>query len=507
MSQAQEVNKMTALEQIIHALEQQNFKEMSNLALIKNLIELQKTFKLAESAESGFYKVFTKIAPKKIPATDMYGSVIPSTFVNELLIVFAKDVNGEPKPDEQNVLLRMLLSERTLGEALFNSEKYSGEPVNIACLQNLKLPSYKKSTNSLVDSYNFNINETEQSAKDKLNAFNDKIKEATELGATKLTKANVAEIEKLALEACQYIKNDHSFEFELLSERVAKNSLHLRSELISSVINSLTPLASALTLDPPANDIFEFDSPLAAFFAIQHDPEINALVKSALAEQGCEFNKLTHHSSIKNTLFDVTQGNVRIGKVNGSTSDLWGVEHDLSGYIKIDISFSGHEINRHGDDNYDPVLPLLSIEMSHMQFTSMLQGSLAEHWEKATLSRLCSRKVARNEDTDTKKTKTFKCPAHTDNDEIRGILEKIVKLAAIAKNKETKEKLLDSTKELAEKLATAYKTKRDDVNNTSLTLLDTYRNETICFVEELDDKFGHMLDAPIKSEFIKLIKQ
>ncbi|TOJ31079.1 hypothetical protein CGI42_27225, partial [Vibrio parahaemolyticus] len=161
----------------------------------------------------------------------MYGSHVPSDTINEISVCFAKAQDGKWVPDEDNVILRVAISERGLSDMTFDREKYKGEPANIIELNGVPLPKYEpKQTAS--GEYFKRLNDKHSNIRKEIE---EALEEAERINSSTclLNKKDKEKLQGFARKVYGYSTDDHAFDFEIIAEKLEQNAHHVRTEIAS----------------------------------------------------------------------------------------------------------------------------------------------------------------------------------------------------------------------------------------------------------------------------------
>lgn len=483
--------------------------------LLRNLEKLDELGQDSENPENLMKNVFLKITPKAVEPQDMFGSFIPSTVVQELNVVQAKLVEGQWVPDESKSLIKMLMPERALSDAMWNQAKFSGEPVNITELGGVKLPAYKN-PNSIRNLYFADAEGSSNTAVGKVLYLKSMLGNLKS-GETKLTKDKAGDILKAFYELCNYLGSDHHYELDILSEKIENNAVHLRSEIISTVSSSLAKVTKQFQLEYAKDDVDLYDSMFGAYFAVKNDMEALEILSNLIAadrdyypedykgkDESFAESRYRRFKESKGKRVMITQGNLSFASLNGGFSGLFGDERHHEGAMAIDLGFSSEETLSSDTTYYDKSSPLFKIVMTRVQLMTLLQGSFANLWEKGTLTRIVSTYAVPHEKTndDVKAKRSVKLGQFDMATELKQELESLLDKSKNIRTNAGKKEFIAAMEVFIEKAEQAPQAKLQEFKNKAAEVFQTHQEDTSMFIDSLVQRTGHLLDNKAKQQLI-----
>lgn len=485
--------------------------------LLRNLEKLNEFGETSEIPENLMKNVFLKITPKTVEPQEMFGSFIPSTVVQELNVVQAKLVDGNWVPDENKSLIKMIMPERALSDALWNQGKFGGEPVNIVELAGAKLPAYKN-PKTVHDLYFGDAEGASVHAMDKILYLKTMLHNLKK-GEAKLTKDNLDDIVKAFYSIYKYLGSDHHYELDILNERIEKNAMHLRSEIISTVSSSLTKVTKQFQLEFANEKTNPYDSMLGAYFAVNNDMEtleiLSKLIKTDRDNYPDEYKDKDKDESFaefrckrlkgsKEKCVMVNQGNISFSSLCGGFSGLFGDERQHEGVMSIELNFCSQETLDSDTTYYDKASPLFTVVMTRVQLMTLLQGSFANLWEKGTLTRIANSYGVPHKKTedDVKAKRSVKLDHFGMAVELKNDLNSLLDKSKSIRTNAGKQEFIDSMEAFIGKAEKLPQSKLQQFKEKAAEVFGVHQEDTSMFVDSLVERTGYLLDKKTKQQLI-----
>ncbi|MCY9861356.1 hypothetical protein OTK49_02345 [Vibrio coralliirubri] len=484
-----------------------------------NLDLLVSEVKAAKDPANFMRNIFMRITPKTVPAQHMFGSNVRSQVINELAIAHAKLEDGIWVPDEDRIFAKFALSERSLSEAMWNRDTYSGTPISFIEDHGISLPKYEL-RKSPEDDYNVSLDKRFTSHEKMISSLKKAIG-AIEAGDATLTKASASKLIDVLRNSAGYLGGSQSYDLGIVAEKLDRNSSHLRSEVLSAAYSSLARITEHAQLEYREESGIDFDCPFGAYFAITLDAEVRDLISELLeedmasypddyeSEKGGNWAKNLEGGRATNTnkRFAVNQACLAISNTQGQHTGLFGDERTHSSVIGLDLSFCGHEQISDDTDFYDRSLALCRIVMTKVQLTSLLQGAMVGLWEKATLTRFVNFGVAEDESllADEESKRNYSLDKLNNIDDITADLESIASMSSNIRSKAGKEAFLAAIDSLIVKIEATSAQKRIQIDEKVSEIIDSYKDDAVNFVGMLDKKAGHLLSDDTKRSIALLL--
>lgn len=458
--------------------------------------------------------VFLKITPKKVQPQVFYASHVPSETINELSVCKAKLINGEWVADEDNVIIRAILPERSLTDMIFNRENFQGTPVTYSEFYGEALPKYVP--NMSADSeYRKRMDSYVVEIKDDLDELKNML-EKVRSGELKLNKEVSNKMRSLTAMLVGHSHSDLAWELELIAEKVEKNCYHLRSEAIASISSAISQIAEQYEIQY-AEDGTELVSPFASLYDITLNKEarraVRALIQAIPEDERTD--KLTNlDSSLSNEVkfsdsktHGITQGSIKLRNPSGGGHDLFGEDRPVNRYFSLNFGFCCIEDDIGIDTYYSETQSMFQLNLSEFQLMSLLQTSFADIWVKGTMSRYMNDGVPNERETlDTVKRTKYKA-ARKDSDakvkEIVGRMDAL--LSAPLRSKVKQEEFLGVVAEFLEFSGVVLKDNDEALTEALAEMLGEYQGETIQFIESAAQKVGGQLTDQTKKLLLTLL--
>lgn len=512
------INQAESLKRALRSASVLSNEERHKLETIsRNLDILVNEIELAKDPANHMRNIFMRITPKNVAPTHMFGSNVRSQVINEFAIVFAKLEDGIWVPDENRVLAKFALSERSLADAMWSRDTYSGTPINFIEDHGVALPKYVPAvTNDYLEGLNKRF-----AGHGKLVDSIKSIVSKVEAGELSLNKADASKLIDALLKSSGYLASAESYDLGIVTEKLDRNSSDLRSEILSSVYSSLARITEYAQIEYKEEDGVAYDSPLASYFAVNLDGEIRQLISELIEEdiysypqdypKGKDHNWATNKEGDRVTNKDKNyasnQACLAISNPQGQQSGLFGDERTHLSYISMDFNFAGHEFVSGDTDYFDRVLSMFRIELTKVQLTSLLQGAMVGMWEKATLSRIVNNGVEEDKEriADVKAKRNHSLDKLSAVDEIREDLDTITSMTSNIRSKAGKQELLDAIKSLIVKIEAAAADKRIQIDDKVADIINLYKDDAVEFVGVLDKKAGHLLTDSTRDSIALLL--
>lgn len=434
-----------------------------------------------------FCCTFIKISPVKIKPSHVFGSHIKSEFLNQISICPSKlSEDGLLVPDEDNIILKAMITESSLSDATFNTISFAGTPITYTEFNGSLLPKYKP-YQTMKEHYAQDMNEKRQDIK---SLIDEMIKEATLLQSkdTDLTKSSKAKLLKFAHSLEIQLRDDINCDLEKIRESLESDFNHIKTEAISSINGYLKNIASEQALGITDSTNTENKSIIKQFFEFYHDRNIKSSIleiisllnqeelsvdeKSFIEKKILSLTKLTSES-IRNQ-FTINKGSIKIGKPSGSGKFMFGDSRQTSGFISFDFSFGCEPLT------YDNLVEnegkhILKIKMTNNQFMELLQSNMTNNWTKCTSQRYLLEQVPQREKLSAKEDPISQIEITTSSltKELKLKVERYISLCtSTSKSQKTRSMLLESIKEIEMLVDNAVSEDEDILNDASKELLE-----------------------------------
>ncbi len=486
-------------------IDRENIKELIKKA--KTLNQYQKDIDAKDYSKSF---VFMKITPKKVEPMYMYGSHVPSDTINEISVCFAKAQDGKWVPDEDNVILRVAISERGLSDMTFDREKYKGEPANIIELNGVPLPKYEpKQTAS--GEYFKRLNDKHSNIRKEIE---EALEEAERINSSTclLNKKDKEKLQGFARKVYGYSTDDHAFDFEIIAEKLETNAHHVRTEIASSISSSLSSVVEHKAIAYADDNSSSFDSPLACYYELNGRTEkteslLRLVEKSKDVDYIAQASRLFDKHSQKKNLRGVNQAMVKINNPSGSPHFFFGDSRIVQDYFTFTCSFSSYSTDSYGDLYYEAETDILTLSMTRYQMMELLQSSLGGNWVKGTLTRFLG------EGLSLELKKAPKMIEEPHKIEIPESSETLMKLAAeldsllsnSSKSKKHKEAILKKVMEISDLFEVESKDRRERFDVTAQTVFNDYAQITSEKINDVLLRFGERLEDKSKGSLSQLL--
>lgn len=342
---------------------------------------------------------FIKIQPVKIENQAVFGTFVNADYLNEIVVCKAKMEDGLWVPDEDNILVKCLITQNSFSSEIFNSS-HGGEPVTILQLGDEITPKYKHSF-SLKEKYAHRHITNRNLAYDTLTNLMDFTSGICEEDYV-LNKSKKSEISKFASSLQRIISLSFEFESELVREQLDKDFFDINGQILSSLSGHISNNAKRLSLPEEKSCRGPFEDFYDVFNNQEDFLEMSELLSIILEKEGLEKSLAksikSRLSSLENTLNQnrktaLNKGMFSIRKPSGSPSFLFGESRYVTNYVSLKFAFGYDQMTEHDGIQQSGSTVIMDLNMSTFQATEFLQSATSGFWTKCTISRFMNRGV------------------------------------------------------------------------------------------------------------------
>jgi hypothetical protein len=458
--------------------------------------------------------VFLKITPKKVQPQVFYASHVPSETINELSVSKAKLLNGEWVADEDNVIVRAILPERSLTDMIFNRENFQGTPVTYSEFYGEALPKYVP-TMSAETEYRQRMDSHVEKIKGELDELRDMLKKVRS-GELKLNKEVSNKMRSLTGLLVVHSHSDLAWELELIAEKVEKNCYHLRSEAIASISSSISQIAEHYEIQY-AEDGVELVSPFASLYEITLNKEARraarALIQTVPEDESTGIlTKLDSRLANETKFSDgkthgINQGSIKLTSPTGGGYNLFGEDRQVDRYFSLNFGFCCTQEDLGTDTYYPATTSMFQVSLSEFQLMSLLQTSFANIWVKGTMTQYMNGGVPNERETlDAVKRTKYKAASKDSDAKVKEIVARMdALLSAPLRSKVKQEEFLGVVTEFLEFSGVVLKDNDEALTEAMDEMLGEYQGETIQFIESAAQKVGGQLTDQTKKLLLTLL--
>lgn len=453
---------------------------------------------------------FIRISQKKITPQLIFGSHIKSEYLNEISLCGATLADdGEIIPNENDIILKAFITELSLSEAVFNTERYDGEPITYTQFGSNRAPVYQPSID-MAQQFAHSSSLQKDKILAKLEAL---IEEATFLQNTaiKLNKKSKEKLLSVAKQLSSLLRDELSFDLEMVRENLDRQFVHINSEVISSVTGYLKNIAKDYLLEHKESSSKK--SLIERHYQSNYDLNIKAinakLLSLALADEQEQTvkdelikfidNLTIKHENKRLQNACINKGIINFGKPSGAPSFMFGDSRPIDNYISIDFEFGYDYTSEHGEMKFDKTSQITKINMTHTQFMELLQSGMTDHWVKCTTARFLAKKVEsrNNETTEHDPYRQEKISASLLSQKANAsIHDYIAQVNGTSASIKAREALLSPLMDIKSYIEQAIDDNEEIVNVQSVELLETFKEQNIIKVNNLLEMAGEKKTMP-----------
>lgn len=464
--------------------------------------------------------VFINLKPVSFEQKMLFGSRIKTDNCYQMSVVKAiQNENGNWVPDENNALVKFLISKKVLAESFFEKSKAEQHPVTICELDNVVIEQ-KESSFDGKEQYGRMFRSSMNEISERYLDIKQKIKEINE-GNISFSKKNIESLVTSINILESRIKAGLKFDLETDSTQFEKDFYEIKKEvqdkILSTIINSDKLIENTSSKE---NDIEKCR--IKSFFDFNNvvGEEASDVVKllNAYAEKLVSYSEKELRKIVSRMITgfeseaivksketsDMSKGCIEISEISSSGTYLFGENKMSNKIFSINVSFAVETKNDRDRIIICEDFSLMNLWLSSYQMMELMQCSFYGIWVKATLSRFCGKGVHNNGFFKGKETVSIDGSLKTENKQT--IIDNISKVKELLDKPATKgsrseiEEILSSMGDLIEN---EIEERTEVFNERQAEMMNAYAEKNISEINKVIDKADETNHGFNKIEFVK----